>query len=94
MALGSPVRPAGDEKSLQPGLTNAMVRLIIYWMSRTRLGALCTTEHCRHAPGEMEDLDAAFGAIRARKPEFPMPAFERLKAMMPPWNRVRETYAR
>ena len=94
MALGYPVRPAGDEKSLQPGLTNAMVRLIIYWMSRTRLGALCTTEHCRHAPGEMEDLDAAFWAIRAGKPGFPMPAFERLKAMMPSWDKIRETYAR
>ena len=94
MALGYPVRPAGDEKSLQPGLANAMVRLIIYWMSRTRLGALCTTEHCRHAPGEMEDLDAAFGAIRAGKPEFPMPAFERLKAMMPFWDKIQETYAR
>ena len=93
-ALGYPVRPAGGEKSLQPGPANAMVKLIIYWMSRTRLGALCTTEHCRHAPGEMEDLDAAFGAIRAGKPEFPMPAFERLKAMMPSWNRVREIYAR
>ncbi|MBR2570815.1 MAG: ketopantoate reductase family protein [Clostridia bacterium] len=93
-ALGYPVRPAGGEKSLQPGPANAMVKLIIYWMSRTRLGALCTTEHCRHAPGEMEDLDAAFGAIRAGKPEFPMPAFERLKAMMPSWDRVREIYAR
>jgi 2-dehydropantoate 2-reductase len=94
MALGYPVRPVGDEKSLEPGPANAMVRLVIYWMSRTRLGALCTTEHCRHAPGEMEDLDAAFGAIRARKPEFPMPAFERLKALMPLWDQVRETYAR
>jgi 2-dehydropantoate 2-reductase len=94
MALGYPVRPAGDEKSLEPGPAHAMVRLVIYWMSRTRLGALCTTEHCRHAPGEMEDLDAAFGAIRARKPEFPMPAFERLKALMPLWDQVRETYAR
>lgn len=94
MALGYTVRPAGDEKSLEPGPAHAMVRLIIYWMSRTRLGALCTTEHCRHAPGEMEDLDAEFGAIRAGKPGFPMPAFERLKAMMPSWDRIRETYAR
>jgi 2-dehydropantoate 2-reductase len=94
MALGYPVRPVGDEITLQPGIANAMVRLIIYWMSRTRLGALCTTEHCRHAPGEMEDLDAAFGVIRAGKPELPMPAFERLKAMMPSWDKIRETYAR
>lgn len=94
MALGYPVRPVGDEKSLEPGLANAMVRLVIYWMSRTRLGALCTTEHCRHAPGEMEDLDEAFGSIRAKKPDFPMPGFDRLKAMMPAWDQIREIYAR
>ena len=94
MALGYPVRPAGDEKSLEPGLANAMVRLVIYGMSRTRLGALCTTEHCRHAPGEMEDLDEAFGSIRAKKPDLPMPEFDRLKATMPSWDQIREIYAR
>ncbi len=93
MALGYPVRPKGDEKSLEPGPLNAMVRLIIYWMTRTRLGALCTTEHCRHAPGEMEDLDQAFLAIRAKKPDLPMSEFERLRAMMPSWDRIRDTCA-
>lgn len=93
MALGYPVRPIGDEKSLEPGLLNAMVKLVIYWMSRTRLGALCTTEHCRHAPGEMEDLDEAFQAIRERQPAFPMPEFDRLKTMMPAWDKIREIYA-
>jgi len=93
MALGYPVRPAGDEKSLEPGPLNAMVRLVIYWMSRTRLGALCTTEHCRHAPGEMEDLDEAFQAFRDRKSDFPMPSFDRLRAMMPSWDQLRESYA-
>ena len=94
MAMGYPVRPVGDEKSLEPGPLNTMVRLVIYWMSRTRLGALCTTEHCRHAPGEMEDLDEAFQAIRAKKADFPMPEFDRLRRMMPAWVQVREIYAR
>ena len=93
MALGYPVRPAGDEKSLEPGLMNTMVKLVIYWMSRTRLGALCTTEHCRHAPGEMEDLDEAFQALRAKKADFPMPEFNRLRAAMPSWEQIRENYA-
>lgn len=94
MAMGYPVRPVGDEKSLEPGPLNTMVRLVIYWMSRTRLGALCTTEHCRHAPGEMEDLDKAFCSIRAKKQDFPMPEFDRLKATMPSWDRIREIYVR
>ena len=93
MALGYPVRPAGDEKSLEPGLMNTMVKLVIYWMSRTRLGALCTTEHCRHAPGEMEDLDEAFQALQAKKADFPMSEFNRLRAAMPSWEQIRENYA-
>ena len=92
MAQGYPVRPAGDEKTLEPGLARAATALIIYAMAKTRLGALCTTEHCRHAPAEMEDLDAAFGRIRSESPDFPMPCFDRLKAMMPAWDRIREIY--
>ena len=92
MALGYPVRPVGDEKSLEPGLMNMMVKLVIYGMSKTGLGALCTTEHCRHAPGEMEDLDEAFQSIRDRKPDYPMPDFDRLRAMMPSWDQIRQTY--
>lgn len=94
MALGYPVRPAGDEKTLEPGPVNLMIRFILFWISKTRLGALCTTEHCRHAPGEMEDLDEAFQAVREKKPGFPMPEFDRLKAMMPSWDQVRKTYVK
>ena len=94
MALGYPVRPAGDEKSLEPGFANMMVKLVIYWMSRTRLGALCTTEHCRHAPGEMEDLDRAFQRLRAQKPDLTMPSFDRLYQAMPSWEQIRSAYLR
>ena len=92
MALGYPVRPVGDEKNLEPGISNQLVKLVIYWMSRTRLGALCTTEHCRHAPQEMEDLDKAFQRLRARKPDFPMPHFDELYRMTPSWEEIRNTY--
>ena len=92
MELGYPVRPVGDEKSLEPGIVNTMVKLVIYWMSRTRLGALCTTEHCRHAPGEMEDLDAAFRRLRAKAADLPMPSFDRLYGAMPSWVQIRNTY--
>ena len=92
MALGYPVRPAGDEKNLEPGISNQLVKLVICWMSRTRLGALCTTEHCRHAPQEMEDLDKAFQGLRARKPDFPMPHFDELYRMIPSWEEIRNTY--
>lgn len=92
MALGYPVRPVGDEKSLEPGLTRAVTKLIIFLTAKTRLGALCTTEHCRHAPREMEDLDEAFQRLRAQKPELPMPAFDRLYRQMPSWEQIRNTY--
>ena len=92
MALGYPVRPVGDEKSLEPGLSHAVTKFIIYLTAKTRLGALCTTEHCRHAPREMEDLDEAFQRLRAQKPELSMPAFDRLYSQMPSWEEIRNTY--
>ena len=92
MALGYPVRPVGDEKSLEPGLAHAVTKIIIYLTAKTRLGALCTTEHCRHAPREMEDLDTAFQYLRVQKPGLPMPAFDRLCRQMPSWEQIRNTY--
>ena len=92
MELGYPVRPVGDEKSLEPGLANELARLVIYWVSRTRLGALCTTEHCRHAPKEMEDLDRAFQKLREKRPDFPMPHFDKLYGSMPAWEEIRNDY--
>ena len=92
MALGYPVRPVGDEKSLEPGLAHAVTKLIICLTAKTRFGALCTTEHCRHAPREMEDLDMAFQRLRAQMHGLPMPAFDRLYRQMPSWEQIRNTY--
>ena len=89
MALGYPVRPAGDEKTLEPGPIRMLSALVVYAAAKSRLGALCTTEHCLHAPAEMEDLDKAFQEIRAKMPAFPMPAFDRLRGMMPAWETIR-----
>lgn len=93
MALGYPVRPEGDEKMLEAGRGRWVACMILYAVSRTRLGALCTTEHCRHAPGEMAELDRAFQKIRAQKCDMPMPAFGRLHQAMPSWEIIRCTYA-
>ena len=92
MALGYPVRPAGDEKTLEPGPVRMLSALVVYAVMKTRLGALCTTEHCRHAPGEMKDLDEGFQMIRSRMPAFPMPAYDRLRAMMPSWQEIMKEY--
>ena len=92
MKLDYPVRPEGDEKSLEPGLTNLIVRIVIYLVCKTRIGALCTTEHCKHAPVEMEDLDNAFQMLRKEREDFPMPYFDELYRMMPSWQQIRETY--
>ena len=93
MHLGYPVRPIGDEKSLEPGIANRLAELVLYLVSRTRIGALCTTEHCRHAPGEMEDLDRAFWTLREQARDFPMPHYDALYKMMPSWEKIRSTYA-
>ena len=78
MELAYPVRPEGDEKTLEPGLSNLIVRLVIYLMCKTEIGALCTTEHCRHAPKEMEDLDESFQKLSKERADFPMPCFDKI----------------
>ena len=88
MELGYPVRPEGDEKSLEPGLLNAAVKAIVYLTAKTRLGALCTSEHCKHAPKEMKDLSDEFMKLRENKADYPMPAFDRLYAMMPDFDEL------
>lgn len=93
MHLDYPVRPVGDEKTLEPGLMNAAMKAVIWLMSRTRIGALCTTEHCRHAFGEMNDLDESFQKIRAMAPNFPMPEWDQLRAMMPTWEQINKGYS-
>lgn len=94
MELGVPVRPVNDEKTLEPGLSNLLVKLVICLFSLTKIGALCTSEHCRHAPEEMEALDAAFHKLRALKPETAMPQFEELDGRMPSWEVIRKTYGK
>ena len=61
-------------------------------MSKMKLGALCTTEHCKHAPKEMEDLDESFQKLRKERADFPMPCFDKLRQMMPSWDKIRQTY--
>lgn len=92
MSLGYPVRPAGDEKTLEPGILNEGIELVFYLMSKTKIGALCTTEHCKHAPGEMKDLHDAFMKIRETNPDYPMPSFDSLYRMMPSWNTIFNKY--
>ena len=94
MALGVPVRPEGDEKSLEPGPRRRASSAVIWAMAKTKLGELCASDHCRNAVGEMEDLSEGFDAIRARKPDFPMPAFDALRAATPPWEELRRRYAK
>ncbi len=94
MELGYPVRPKGDEKTLEPGLLRALASLILALAAKTEIGALCTVEHCRSACGEMEDLDTAFEKIRARRPDFPMPDYDRLRHSMPAWKTIREEYGK
>lgn len=92
MELGVPVRPVGDEKNLEPGPGRAAAAAIIYLAARTKVGAMCTTDHCRHAVGEMESLDTAFLALRAQRPDFPMPSFDALREAMPAWEELHLLY--
>ena len=52
-------------------------------MAATDLGRLAASDHCRNAVTEMQELNKAFNALRAKKPDFPMPVWRELERYMP-----------
>lgn len=64
----------------------------MYIMSKTKLGELAATNHCRNAVTEMEWLDSAFEALRQVHPEQTMPEWDKLRNAMPSWDEIHKTY--
>jgi hypothetical protein len=40
----------------------------------------------------MEDLDKAFQKLREKRPDFPMPHFDKLNSLMPAWKEIRNDF--
>ena len=86
-ALGCPILPRGVEAYFGRGPKKCLLSALLRVMAKTAVGRLAASDHCRSAVTEMRALDEAFCALRARKPEYPMPAWSSLERHMPPKER-------
>ncbi|MBR2257264.1 MAG: ketopantoate reductase family protein [Blautia sp.] len=91
---GIPILPEGDDQYYASGIKGIIMQLLYFGMAKWKTaGDLIACEHCRNAFEEMEMLDEDFEKVLARKPEFPMPNWQVLKAQMPGWETIRKQYA-
>lgn len=91
-ALGTPIMPPGNEKYYQPGVKRLTMAAMIFVMAKTVLGDLAAADHCRHAVSELEGLDCAFEKLRSACKNFPMPAWNALRADKPEWTLLHRLY--
>ena len=91
-AAGIQIRPVGDEKYFESGAKMYAMKGLLLAMTKTKLGDLCATDHCKNAVAEMEWLDQKYEELRTRVPAFSMPTWDKLRRAMPSWETIHETY--
>ncbi|MDR1640804.1 MAG: ketopantoate reductase family protein [Clostridiales bacterium] len=92
--LGYPILPEGSESAYRMGLKRGVASLGMFAATKTSIGELAASEHCKNAVVEMRALDEAFACLRKGAPNYPMPAFDALRAFMPNWEDICRVYAR
>jgi 2-dehydropantoate 2-reductase len=90
---GIAVRPAGEDAYYRPGFKRIICDGIVLAIVKTPIGDLAVCDHCRHAVGEMEALDAAWERLRAADGDVAMPHWDELRSGMPAWDELARTYA-
>lgn len=82
-ALGYPILPKGSERYFESGPKKLFIHILLFIIAKTTLGRLAASDHCRNALTEMQKLNAAFEALRAQKPDFPMPVWNEMEQHLP-----------
>lgn len=90
-ALNYPILPEDTMDSLT-GVKGALSYCMMWIMAKTAIGRLAATDHCRHAVTEMEGLENGWNALRAARPDFPMPHWDALRSAMPGWAELHQIY--
>lgn len=90
--MGVEIRPKRDVEFLRSGLGTSLIKLVFVIMSKTMLGELTASDQCRIAVSEKEWMDKTFEAMKETHPEVPMADWDRLRARMPDWSVIHETY--
>lgn len=91
-SLGTPILPQGDDRYFEPGVRRMAMQAMLWAMTKTAIGQLAASDHCRHAVSEMAALDSAFIKLRELRPRLPMPNWETLRAGMPDWETLYQNY--
>jgi 2-dehydropantoate 2-reductase len=86
------ILPPKEDTYYQPGVKRIVCDVIVLAIVKTFLGKLCVTDHCSHAVGEMEALDAAWIEMEKKKPEYTLVNWHELRASAPDWNSLHEIY--
>ena len=60
-------------------------------MTRTKMGELAMSNHCKNAVDEMEDLSDDFSKMLGNR-EDDMKAWKKLKEQMPSWKKIHKIY--
>ena len=82
-AAGVPVNDADNTDCYREGTKKRkQTDRMVYWMAQTPLGKVCASDHAMHAVGEMQYLDEAFQALRA-KTQVQMTAWDELRKYLP-----------
>ena len=92
MKAGIKIRPKGDEENFKNRKLRTAIETGLCLISKTKLGELCASDHCRHAVTEMEWLDGLFLSLSRQYPDHPMPVWNRMRSAMPSWSFLHETY--
>ena len=93
-SLGYDIVPEGDDKYYKPGIKRGVMKFVYFLMSKTVMGDLIACAHCRNAYSEMKLLDRKFSEVIARAKGFPMPNWDKLKALVPPEDELDRIYLR
>ncbi len=90
--VGIQIRPAEMEKPLNSPFRSAAIRILMLAASKTKIGELTASEHCRSSISEMEYLDKHFNELRRMAPDHTMPAWNKLRSKMLSWEQIHSLY--
>ncbi|MGN0247031.1 MAG: ketopantoate reductase family protein [Lachnospiraceae bacterium] len=90
--MGYMILPEGNDTYFKRGPKRFfMMAPKLFVMTRTKMGELAMSNHCKNAVGEMEDLSDDFSKMLGNK-EDDMKAWKKLKEQMPSWKKLHKIY--
>lgn len=82
-SAGYPIVPPIFEKLFRSSIGKFFAAILLFITTKTIIGELAATAHCRNATAEIVELDAGFEKIRTANPGRKMPAWEELRNSLP-----------